>query len=51
MRYVYNCNGREVTLTDDDATKIRKVSNKMFFFIICDKCCNIKVLHILRRAD
>ena len=46
MNYVYDCGGEEKTLTDDDNTK---VEHGKYFVIVCNNCCDIPVLHMLRR--
>ena len=45
--YTYDCNGTEKVLAsgqDSDTVVKRKM-----FFVRCTECCNIPVLHILRR--
>lgn len=51
MRYVYDCKGQVCELKDSDETIVRRLVKKMAFMIVCDKCCNVKVLHLLRRSD
>ena len=47
QKYVYECDGKAVTLTDE---KTEHVHGK-FFTVICEKCCNVPVLHLLERAE
>ena len=47
QKYVYECDGKAVTLTDE---KTEHVHGK-FFTVICEKCCNVPVLHFLERAE
>jgi len=46
QKYIYKCNGKIVTLTNEKTDHL----HGMFFVVICDKCCNISVLHLLERA-
>jgi len=48
MNYVYNCNGQEKVLTDDQETK---VEHGRYFVVVCSDCCNVPVLHMLDRKD
>lgn len=48
MNYVYDCNGDVKKLTDDQATI---VEHKKYFCVVCSDCCNVPVLHMLRRDD
>lgn len=47
MDYVYTCKDREITLTDEETN----VEHKRYFFVKCDKCCNVPVLHMLDRKQ
>jgi hypothetical protein len=48
MNYVYNCNGQEKILTDNQETK---VEHGRYFFVVCSVCCNVPVYHMLDRKD
>jgi len=48
MNYVYNCNGQEKVLTDDQETR---VEHGRMFCVVCSDCCNVPVLHMLERKD
>lgn len=48
MNYVYNCNGQEKILTDDQETSVEHGS---MFCVVCSECCNVPVLHMLDRKD
>jgi len=43
--YVYDCQGKEVEVTDEKTD----VKRGELFVVHCDKCCNVTVLHLLRR--
>jgi hypothetical protein len=43
--YVYDCQGKEVELTDEKTS----LEHGKYFVVHCDKCCNVTVLHGLRR--
>jgi len=45
--YVYQCNGKDITLTDEQTDEV----HGMFFVVICDKCSNVPVLHLLERRS
>lgn len=45
QKYTYECNGKTITLTNE---KTDHVHGK-YFIVICDKCCNVPVSHLLER--
>ena len=48
MNYVYDCNGDVKSLRDDQPTI---VEHKKYFCVVCSDCCNVPVLHMLRRES
>lgn len=48
MNYVYDCKGIEKVLADDQETV---VEHGILFLVRCSDCCNVPVLHMLRRKD
>ena len=42
--FIYNCNGKDIVLTDEKTEH----EHGKYFVVICDKCCNIPVFHLLR---
>lgn len=47
LNYVYTCKDKEFVLKDSDETEVKH----NMFFVKCDKCCNVPVLHTLERKD
>jgi len=43
QKNTYKCNGKTITLTNE---KTEFVHGK-YFAVICNKCCNIPVLHLI----
>ena len=43
--YVYDCQGKEVELTDEETS----LEHGKYFVVHCTKCCNVKVFYGLRR--
>ncbi len=48
MKYVYQCNGVQRDLKDDQETHVER---KKYFCVICTDCCNVPVLHLLTRKE
>lgn len=48
MNYVYTCNGKEHMVKDTDECI---VEHNKYFCVICHKCCNVPVLHLLERKS
>ena len=44
----YTCRGREVKLTEVDQTALK---HGKYFLVICGKCCNVAVTHLLWRRE
>jgi hypothetical protein len=47
MDYVYTCRNKEIQLTDEKTD----IKHGKYFLVVCDKCCNIPVLHMLHRKS
>jgi len=45
FKYVYYCKGEEIELTTEDTSD----EHGRYFVVVCDKCCNIPVFHLLER--
>jgi len=45
--YEYVCNGKTWTLWDDQETI---VEHKQYYCVVCTECCNVPVLHLLKRT-
>ena len=45
-KYKYKCNGKTVILFDEKTEHV----NGNYFCVICEKCSNIPVFHILRKV-
>ena len=44
----YKCKGKRVTITDEKIVDV----HRLFLVVICDKCSNVPVCHLLeRRSD
>ena len=41
--YVYDCKGKEITLTDE-----KTMTKHGRFLVCCNQCCNVTVVHLLR---
>jgi hypothetical protein len=48
MKYIYECEGKIKQLKDDDETKLE---HNTYFVIVCKKCCNVPVFHLLKRGE
>ena len=46
-KFTYECNGETITLTNEET----KHASGKYFVVVCDKCCNIPVLHSLREDN
>ena len=46
-KYVYECNGKTIVLTDEET----RHEHGRYFVVVCDKCCNVPVLHLLRKGN
>lgn len=44
-KYTYECDGKTITLTNEKTEH----SFGKYFVVICDKCCNIPVTHLLKK--
>jgi len=44
--FTYECNGETVTLTNEETSH----ENGRYFCVICNKCCNVPVLHLLKET-
>ena len=45
--YTYECNGETITLTDEET----RHEHGKYFVVVCHKCSNVPVLHILYKGD
>ena len=48
MKYVYECDGILKQLQDDQETL---VDLDRYFCVVCKECCNVPVLHLLKRGE
>ena len=48
MNYIYECDGRIFPLEEFDETV---VEHKKYFCVVCTKCSNVPVLHMLERGE
>lgn len=48
MKYIYECNGEIKDLEDSQETL---VEHKSYFMVVCQDCCNVPVLHLLKRGE
>jgi hypothetical protein len=46
-KFTYECNGKTIVLTNEETSH----ENGKYFCVKCDKCCNVPVLHLLRKQD
>jgi hypothetical protein len=46
--YIYDCNGVTKQLQDDQETI---VEHNKYDCVVCTDCCNVPVLHLLRRGE
>ena len=42
--FTYECRGETIVLTNEET----RHENGKYFVVVCDKCCNVPVLHLLR---
>ena len=47
QKFTYECSGKTIVLTDEKTSH----ENGKYFCVICDKCCNVPVLHSLRKES
>lgn len=47
QKFTYECKGKTITLTDEETSH----ENGKYFVVICKKCCNVPVLHLLRKEN
>lgn len=47
MPYEYECNGKTIQLTNEKTEH----EHGKFFVVICEKCCNVPVYHLLIRSS
>jgi hypothetical protein len=46
FKFEYECNGEIIQLTDEKTSHERG----KYFVVLCDKCCNIPVFHLLKKV-
>ncbi len=46
--YWYSCRGEKVKLKSSDHTEFK---HGRYFLVVCAKCCNVPVTHLLRREE
>ena len=44
-KYTYECNGEKIVLTDEETLH----EHGKYFVVKCEKCCNVPVLHLLKK--
>ena len=47
FKFTYECDGETIDLTDEETSH----QNGKYFVVLCDKCCNIPVFHLLTKVD
>lgn len=45
FKFIYECKGETIELTNEETQH----EAGRFFVVICNKCCNIPVFHLLKR--
>ena len=46
-KFTYECKGETISLTTEET----KHQSGRYFMVVCDKCCNVPVLHLLQQED
>jgi len=44
-KFTYECSGKIITLTDEETLH----EHGRYFVVRCKKCCNVPVLHLLKK--
>ena len=42
-KFTYECKGQTIVLSDEET----RHEHGKYFVVVCDKCCNVPVLHLL----
>ena len=46
-KFTYECNGQTIELTNEKT--LHELGR--YFVVVCDKCCNVPVLHLLKKEE
>lgn len=47
FKFIYECKGETIELSDEQTEH----EAGRYFVVLCDKCCNIPVFHLLRQKE
>jgi len=46
FEFTYECKGKTIKLTDEETYH----EHGKYFVVLCDKCCNVPVFHLLTKV-